>query len=62
MGAFKAITAAGLALSSDPAEARVSLDEVIKTMWLTAQDMNSKYKETAEGGLAINISVNLSEC
>jgi L-serine dehydratase len=62
MGAVKAITAAGLALSRDPAEARVSLDEVIKTMWVTAQDMNAKYKETAEGGLAINIPVNLSEC
>lgn len=62
MGAVKAITAAGLALSRDPAEARVSLDDVIKTMWATAQDMNVKYKETAEGGLAINIPVNLSEC
>jgi L-serine dehydratase len=31
-------------------------------MWETAQDMNSKYKETAEGGLAINIPLSLSEC
>lgn len=62
MGAVKAITAATLALHRDPAEAKVSLDEVIKTMWETARDMNAKYKETAEGGLAVNVPVNLSEC
>ncbi len=62
MGAIKAITASQLALQSDPTQARVSLDGVIKTMWDTALDMNSKYKETADGGLAINIPVGLSEC
>ncbi len=62
MGAMKAITAAALALQRDPAEAKVSLDGVIRTMWETAKDMNSKYKETAEGGLAVSIPVNLSEC
>lgn len=62
MGAIKAITASQLALRSDPAQAKVSLDNVVKTMWETAQDMNFKYKETAEGGLAINIPVSLSEC
>lgn len=62
MGAAKAITAARMALHRDPAEARVSLDDVIKTMWKTAQDMNSRYKETSEGGLAVQIPVNLSEC
>lgn len=62
MGAIKAITAANIALVSDPAEAKVSLDAVIKTMWQTALDMNSKYKETSEGGLATNISVNIAEC
>jgi L-serine dehydratase len=62
MGAMKAITAANIALTSDPSQARVSLDDVIKTMWETAVDMNDKYKETAEGGLALNIPVNLSEC
>jgi L-serine dehydratase len=62
MGAMKAITAANIALTSDPAQARVSLDDVIKTMWQTALDMSDKYKETAEGGLALNIPVNLSEC
>lgn len=62
MGAIKAITAANLALDSDPAKAVVSLDGVIRTMWDTARDMSSKYKETAEGGLAINVPVNLPEC
>jgi L-serine dehydratase len=62
MGAIKAITAAQLALQSDPDKARVSLDAVVKTMWETAQDMNTKYKETADGGLAINIPLGLSEC
>jgi len=62
MGAIKAITACQIALESDPAKAKVSLDAVIKTMKETAADMNNKYKETADGGLAINISVNLAEC
>jgi L-serine dehydratase len=62
MGAIKAITACQLALQSAPDFARVSLDGVIKTMWDTAMDMNSKYKETADGGLAVNIPLSLSEC
>lgn len=62
MGAIKAITAAQLALQSNPYHARVSLDAVVKTMWETALDMNTKYKETADGGLAINIPLGLSEC
>ncbi|TAE14447.1 MAG: L-serine ammonia-lyase [Bacteroidetes bacterium] len=62
MGAIKAITASQLALQSTPDFALVSLDKVIKTMWDTAQDMSSKYKETADGGLAINIPISLSEC
>lgn len=60
MGAMKAITAAHIALESDPSKARVSLDDVIKSMWETALDMNSKYKETSEGGLAV--AVNVAEC
>ncbi len=60
MGAIKAITASQLALQSMPDFAKVSLDKVIETMWNTAQDMNSKYKETADGGLAL--SVGLAEC
>ncbi|WP_236975935.1 L-serine ammonia-lyase [Membranihabitans maritimus] len=62
MGAVKAITAAYLAVESDPAFARVSLDDIIETMWDTARDMNTKYKETSEGGLAIKIPVNFPEC
>jgi L-serine dehydratase len=62
MGAIKAITACQLALQSAPDFARVSLDGVIKTMWDTAMDMNSKYKETADGGLAVNVPLSLSEC
>jgi L-serine dehydratase len=62
MGAIKAITASQLALQSAPDYAKVSLDEVIKTMWDTAMDMNSKYKETADGGLAVNVPLSLSEC
>jgi len=62
MGAVKAITAAQLALEGDPARAKVSLDAVIRTMWQTALDMSSKYKETSEGGLAVQIPVNVVEC
>lgn len=62
MGAIKAITAAQLALQGNPYNAIVSLDAVIKTMWQTAQDMNHKYKETSDGGLAVHISVSLPEC
>lgn len=62
MGAIKAITASQLALQSAPDYAKVSLDKVIRTMWDTALDMNSKYKETADGGLAIHIPLSLPEC
>ncbi|MBS1593349.1 MAG: L-serine ammonia-lyase [Bacteroidetes bacterium] len=62
MGAIKAITAAQLALQSNPDAAKVSLDAVIKTMWETALDMNSKYKETADGGLAETVPLSLPEC
>ncbi|MDE1191381.1 MAG: L-serine ammonia-lyase [Arachidicoccus sp.] len=62
MGAIKAITACQLALQSSPDYAKVSLDKVVRTMWDTALDMNSKYKETADGGLAIHIPLGLSEC
>lgn len=60
MGAIKAITAANIAIESDPEKARVSLDEVIKSMWDTALSMNDRFKETSEGGLAI--AVNVAEC
>jgi L-serine dehydratase len=60
MGAIKAINAAELALETDPKNAKVPLDKVVDTMWQTAKDMNNKYKETSEGGLAI--AVNMSDC
>ena len=60
MGAIKAINAAELALETDPENAKVPLDKVIDTMWQTAKDMNTKYKETSEGGLAI--AVNMADC
>ncbi len=60
MGAIKAISAAELALDTDPKESLVSLDEVIDTMWETAKDMNRNYKETSQGGLAI--TVGLADC
>ena len=62
MGAIKAITATQLALQSNPDKAKVSLDAVVQTMWETALDMNSKYKETSDGGLATNIPISLPEC
>ncbi|MDQ6529951.1 L-serine ammonia-lyase [Flavobacterium sp. LHD-85] len=60
MGAIKAINAAELALETDSKNAKVPLDKVINTMWETAKDMNSKYKETSEGGLAV--AVNMADC
>ena len=60
MGAIKAINAAELALGSDPMDAKVPLDKVVQTMWETAKDMSSKYKETSEGGLAVGVY--LSDC
>ena len=62
MGAIKAITASQLALGSNTDLMKVSLDTVIRTMWETAQDMSSKYKETADGGLARQVPINLPEC
>lgn len=60
MGAIKAIHAAELAMETDAKNAKVPLDKVIDTMWQTALDMNSKYKETSEGGLAV--AVNVADC
>src|SRR6218665_537751 len=60
MGAIKAINAAELAMETDAKNAKVPLDKVIETMWKTAKDMNSKYKETSEGGLAV--AVNMADC
>ena len=60
MGAIKAINAAELALDTDPNNVKVPLDKVVNTMWETAKDMNTKYKETSEGGLAVG--VHLTDC
>ncbi len=64
MAAIKAISAARMALRGN-GEHFVSLDQVIKTMRDTGADMQSKYKETARGGLAINVvevPVSIIEC
>ena len=54
IGAVKAVNAARLALHA-PAQMKVSLDQVIETMRQTGLDMSSKYKETSQGGLAVNV-------
>jgi L-serine dehydratase len=54
MGAVKAINAARLALRGDGTH-KVSLDQVIATMRQTGYDMKSIYKETSQGGLAVNV-------
>ncbi|MFK7830682.1 MAG: L-serine ammonia-lyase [Congregibacter sp.] len=64
MGAIKAISAARMALRGS-GEHFVSLDQVIKTMRDTGRDMQDKYKETARGGLAVNVlqvPVSFIEC
>lgn len=64
MASMKAITASRMALRGDGTHF-VSLDKVIKTMRDTGRDMRNKYKETARGGLAINVlelPVNITEC
>jgi L-serine dehydratase len=62
MGAIKAITAAHLALNRVENESIIDIDTVIKTMWEVAHNMDVKYKETADGGLATNTSVANSNC
>jgi L-serine dehydratase len=52
-GAVKAINAASLALLGDGTHL-VTLDQVIATMRQTGEDMQSKYRETSQGGLAVN--------
>jgi L-serine dehydratase len=61
MGAIKAINAMRLAMHSN-GDYRVTLDQVIATMRQTGEDMQSKYKETSEGGLALFVPVNLPQC
>jgi L-serine dehydratase len=54
MGAVKAVHACRIALNESEAH-KVSLDQVIKTMYLTGLDMQSRYKETSLAGLALNV-------
>lgn len=61
IASVKAINASRMALQSN-GEHCVSLDEVIKTMRETGRDMNEKYKETATGGLAVEVPVRIIEC
>lgn len=61
ISAGKAINAAKMARRGD-GDHHVTLDEVIETMRQTGRDMSEKYKETAGGGLATNVSVNIPEC
>lgn len=61
ISAGKAINAAKMAMRGD-GDHHVTLDEVIETMRQTGRDMSEKYKETAGGGLATNVSVNVPEC
>ncbi|KAI9321028.1 L-serine ammonia-lyase [Dichotomocladium elegans] len=56
LAAVKAIAAAQLALNGE-GDHRVSLDQVIETMRQTGLDMMTKYKETSQGGLAVNVPV-----
>ena len=54
MGAVQAVNAARLALMGDGTH-HVSLDKVVQTMFATGRDMSHIYKETALGGLAVNL-------
>jgi L-serine dehydratase len=54
MGAVKAVNAARLAMRGD-GDHKVSLDQVIATMRQTGHDMSTSYKETSQGGLAVNV-------
>ncbi len=54
MGAVKAVNASRIAMNEEGAH-KVSLDQVIRTMYVTGLDMQSRYKETSLGGLALNV-------
>jgi L-serine dehydratase len=61
MGSIKAINAARLALKNKSGY-KVTLDQVIASMYQTGKDMNNIYKETSEGGLAVHVNVAIPEC
>jgi len=54
LGAIKAVSAASLALRGDGTHL-VSLDACVETMRQTGRDMDARYKETSQGGLAVNV-------
>ena len=54
MASVKAVTAARMAMHGDGSH-KVSLDQVIETMRQTGEDMSTVYKETSQGGLAVNV-------
>ena len=56
IAAVKAVNAARMAVYN-PNDSKVSLDKVIATMYQTGLDMGHKYKETSQGGLAINVAI-----
>ena len=56
MSVVKAYTAFVIASDVAPAKYKVGLDQAIETMLVTGRDMNCKYKETAEGGLAVVVA------
>ena len=62
MGAIKEIMASKLALNGNPEDAIVNFDQVVKTIWETGMAMNSNFKETAAGGLAMNVPVSFPNC
>lgn len=55
IAAVTAVNAARMSIWEDRATTMVSLDQVVRTMKQTGEDMSSKYKETAQGGLAVNV-------
>ena len=61
-GAMTALMATDLAVKGDPADARISFDTAILAMWRSAQHMDHRYEKTAEGGLALEVPVRISEC
>ena len=56
-GAIKAYTAFVIATNEIPADRRVDFDTTVSAMALTAREMNAKYKETSEGGLAVSVTL-----
>ncbi len=56
-GAIKAYAGFMIAINEIPAHRRVEFDTTVAAMALTAKEMNAKYKETSEGGLAVSVTL-----